>query len=437
MRTIEIGLLGAGNVGGGVVRILRQNRDAIEGRLGARVTIKRVLVRTLDRQRDVPIDAGLLTTDASLVISDPKVRVVVELIGGIEPAKTLVLEAMRRGKHVVTANKALLAEHGRELFDEAARNGVSIFFEGSVAGGIPVLRALREGLASDTIETLTGIVNGTSNYILDAMARTGASYESALSSAQEAGYAEADPTLDVTGRDSAQKLALLALVSFGARVDPSAIPTEGITSIRSFDHAMARDLGYVIKSLAVARQDDEGFHLAVHPTLVPRGHLLANVQGAFNAVLVQSSALGESLYYGQGAGMMPTGMAVVSDLVEVCRGVLGFAEGGPPPQAFASIVDATPVPPTDERCENYLCVQVPNVPGVLGKVATCLGQHAISIKRVFQDTAAKEASVDLVVITERAREADVAEALAALAELAEVLGPVARLRVLDAANASG
>jgi len=431
VRTIEIGLLGAGNVGGGVVRILQQNRDAIERRLGARVTIKRVLVRTIDRERDVPIDPELLTTDASLVIGDPTVRVVVELIGGIEPAKTLVLEAMRAGKHVVTANKALLAEHGRELFDEAARNGVSIYFEGSVAGGIPVLRALREGLASDRIERITGIVNGTSNYILDAMARTGASYDTALSEAQAAGFAEADPTLDVTGRDSAQKLALLALVSFGVRVDTCAIATEGITSIRAFDHAMATDLGYVIKSLAVARQDDDGFHLCVHPTLVPRGHLLANVQGAFNAVLVRSRALGESLYYGQGAGMMPTGMAVVSDLVEVCRGVLGFAEGGPPPQAFASIVDAVPLAPTEARCENYLCIQVPNVPGVLGKVATCLGQHSISIKRVFQDTAAKQASVDLVVITERARDADVSDALAGLAALPEVLGPVQRLRILD------
>ncbi len=432
MRSIAIGLLGAGNVGGGVVRILQENRDAIERRLGAQVVVRRVLVRSLDRKRDVDIDPALLTTDADLVIGDPEVRVVVELVGGIEPAKTWVLEAIRRGKHVVTANKALLAEHGRELFSEARKFGVSIFFEGSVAGGIPVLRALREGLASDRIESLIGIVNGTSNYILDAMSRSGVSYDEALTAAQGAGFAEADPTMDVSGRDAAQKLALLTLVSFGVRTDPDAIATEGITAIRAFDHTMAAELGFVIKSLARVRQTDDGLQLAVHPALVPRQHLLANVRGSFNAVLVQSRALGQSLYYGRGAGMMPTGMAVVSDIIEVCRGLLAFAEGGPPPQAFASIVDAEPMSVQDERCENYVCVQVPNVPGVLGRVAGCLGRHAISIKRVYQDTGTDAPAVDLVVITEMARESDMRSAMAELSQMDDVLGPGQRLRVLAA-----
>lgn len=423
-------MLGAGNVGGGVVRILQENRDAIERRLGAELTVERVLVRSVERARDVEIDPALLTTDADAVIADPQVRVVVELIGGIEPAKTWVLQAMRRGKHVVTANKALLAQHGRELFDEARRNGVSIFFEGSVAGGIPILRTLREGLASDRIESLMGIVNGTSNYILDSMGRTGVSYETALGQAQEAGFAEADPTLDVSGKDAAQKLALLTLVSFGVRVEPDAIPTEGITSIRAFDHAMAAELGYVIKSLAVATDTDQGLVLAVYPALVPTPHLLANVAGAFNAVLVDSRALGQSLYYGQGAGMMPTGMAVVSDIIEVCRGLLAFAEGGPPAQAFASIEDAVPRSPGELSAENYVCVQVPNVPGVLGRVAMCLGQHGISIKRVYQDTGHGRPTVDLVVITEAARDRDVATALAELAALDEVIGTPQRLRVV-------
>lgn len=430
VRAIAIGLLGAGNVGGGVVRILQENRDAIERRLGARVTVKRVLVRNPDRDRDVPIDPALVTTDPDEVVADPETRVVVELVGGIEPAKTWVLEAMRRGKHVVTANKALLAEHGRELFDEATKHGVSIFFEGSVAGGIPILRTLREGLASDRIEGLMGIVNGTSNYILDAMSRTGVSYDEALGQAQAAGFAEADPTLDVSGRDAAQKLALLALVSFGVRVDPDAIATEGITGIRPFDHEMARQLGYVIKSLAIARQGEDGLHLSVYPALVPRPHLLANVRGSFNAVLVQSRALGQSLYYGRGAGMMPTGMAVVSDLIEVCRGLLSFAEGGPPPQAFSSIVDATPLPPEQERGESYVCVQVPNVPGVLGRVASCLGQHGISIQRVYQDTSKNQPAVDLVVITESARDADVVTALDELSRMDDVVGTPQRLRII-------
>ena len=435
MRGIAIGLLGAGNVGGGVVRILQENKDAIEGRLGARVTVRRVLVRSLDRQREVQIDPALLTTDPSVVISDPEVRVVVELVGGIEPAKTWVLEALRLGKHVVTANKALLAEHGRELFAEARRCGVSIFFEGSVAGGIPILRALREGLASDRIESLIGIVNGTSNYILDAMSRTGVSYDVALAAAQAAGFAEADPTLDVSGRDAAQKLALLTLVSFGVRVDPDAITTEGITQIRPFDHVMAAELGYVIKSLATVHEADGGLRLAVYPALLPRGHLLANVGGAFNAVLVQSRALGQSLYYGQGAGMMPTGMAVVSDIIEVCRGLLAFAEGGPPPQAFASVLDAAPLSSAGTRAENYVCVQVPHVPGVLGRVAGCLGRHGISIKRVYQDTGTGAAAVDLVVITDVARESDVSAAMVALAAMDDVLGPPQRLRVLTSAAA--
>ncbi|MEM6995774.1 MAG: homoserine dehydrogenase [Myxococcota bacterium] len=433
MRGIAIGLLGAGNVGGGVVRILQENRDAIERRLGARVTVKRVLVRSVERPRDVPIDPTLLTTSADEVIGDPEVRVVVELVGGIEPAKKWVLDAMRHGKHVVTANKALLAEHGAELFTEAGKCGVSIFFEGSVAGGIPVLRALREGLASDRIESLLGIVNGTSNYILDAMSRSGVAYEEALRAAQAAGFAEADPTLDVSGKDAAQKLALLALVSFGIRVDPGAIHTEGITQIRAFDHEMAAELGYVIKSLAIARNSDAGVHLAVHPTLVPRQHLLANVQGSFNAVLVQSAALGASLYYGRGAGMMPTGMAVVSDIIEVCRGLLAFAEGGPPAQAFASIARAQPVRADEDRTENYLCVQVPNVPGVLGRVASCLGAHGLSIKRVYQDTTKDAPAVDLVVMTERCREADVVAALDELSAMDDVLAPAQRLRVLASA----
>ena len=290
MRNIHIGMLGLGNVGQGVVRILAENGEGIRSRIAANPVITRVLVRDLDKAREYGVAAELLTTDPAVVLGDPDIRVVIELIGGIEPARTHVLAALEAGKHVVTANKALLAEHGEELFAAAASRGLDIYFEGSVAGGIPVLRALREGLASDRIDRVVGIVNGTSNYILDAMARTGASYADALKAAQDAGFAEADPTLDVGGGDSAHKLAILALVSVGMRVAPNQIHTEGITRVRPFDIRMAAELGYVIKSLAIGDFSERGVHVRVHPTFVPRDHVLAGVHGSYNAVAVGSAS---------------------------------------------------------------------------------------------------------------------------------------------------
>lgn len=431
MREIHIGLLGLGNVGAGVTKILRDNRPEIERRLNAKVSLKRVLVRSLDKAREVEVPAEQLTTDFREVLEDPDVRVVVEVIGGLEPARTWVLEALAHGKHVVTANKALLAQHGEEIFAEATRRGLAVYFEGAVAGGIPVLRALREGLASDRIVGLTGIVNGTSNYILDAMTRSQISYEAALSKAQAAGYAEADPTLDVEGGDAAHKLALLTLVSFGLRVDPHQIPTTGITRIRPFDIRIADELGYIIRSLAVAQLEPDGRpSLRVHPTLVPKEHILAGVHGAYNAVQVESAALGRSLYYGQGAGMMPTGMAVVSDLVEVCREIMTFTEAGPPPEAFRKIQSVEPANLDDEISENYLCVHVPNVPGVLGRVASCLGRHGVSIKRMNQDTPAEGEDVDMVIITEATLEKNLQAALAELDTFDDTLGPTDRIRIL-------
>lgn len=431
MRTIAIGLLGAGNVGAGVVRILRDNHEEIAKRVGARIRITHVLVRDPERARDVEIPAGLVTTDPARVLGDPDVRVVVELIGGLDPARRLVLRALEAGKHVVSANKALVATHGEELFAAAERRGVSLLFEGAVAGGVPVLRALREGLASDRIHAIEGIVNGTSNYILDAMTRTGARYEDALVEAQKAGYAEADPTLDVEGIDAAQKLALLALVGLGVRVDPAAIPTEGITRVRPFDIQAAADLGYVIKSLAVARRTDEGPLMRVHPALVPEWNLLAGVRGAYNAVLVHSEALGRSLYYGRGAGMMPTGMAVVSDIIEVCQRVIAFAGSGPRPDAHAGLVPTAPRSLDDELHENYLCVHVPNVPGILGKVATCLGAHGVSIKRVRQEPQGVGKPVDMVILTEFCEERQIRAALRTADAFPEILAPTLRLRVMQ------
>ncbi|HET6585037.1 MAG TPA: homoserine dehydrogenase [Nannocystaceae bacterium] len=430
MRSIAIGLLGAGNVGCGVVRILEENQDAIAQRVGARIAIKRVLLRHPGARRATELPAAWKTTDPAEVLDDPDIRVVVEVMGGLEPARAHVLQALRNRKHVVSANKALLGTHGRELFAEALRRGVSIHFEASVAGGIPILRILREGLASDRIDAVTGIVNGTSNYVLDAMTRTGARYEDALAEAQAAGFAEADPTMDVSGQDSAQKLALLALVAFGIRVDPTAIPTEGISRIRELDIAAARDLGCVVKSIAVAQRVEGGLRARVHPAHVPFGNVLAGVHGSYNAVLVESRALGRSLYYGRGAGMMPTGSAVVSDIVEVCRAVVSFSDRGPPTEALSSIVDAQPLGTGDERHENYLSVQVPNVPGVLGRVAGCLGAHGISIKRVNQDPRAPDVPVDMVIVTEAVQDARITAALAELDGFDTTLAPALRLRIL-------
>ena len=431
MRSIAIGLLGAGNVGCGVVRLLQDNQESIARRVGARIAIKRVLLRHPGARRPLELPVEWKTTDVADIVDDPDIRVVVEVMGGLEPARSHVLRALANRKHVVSANKALLGTHGKELFAEAARRGVSIHFEASVAGGIPILRSLREGLASDRIQAITGIVNGTSNFILDAMTRTDKSYESALLEAQAAGFAEADPAMDVDGVDAAQKLALLSLVAFGLRVDPAAIPTEGITRIQRIDVQAAAALGCVIKSIAFAEvQGDTRLRARVHPVLVPHRHVLAGVHGSYNAVLVQSAALGRSLYYGRGAGMMPTGVSVVSDLVEVCRAVVAFADRGPPPQTTTSIADVVPIPTDDERHENYVRVRVPNLPGVLARVAGCLGDHGVSIKRVNQDPIAPQLPVDMVIVTEQVEDVQLRAALAAIDALDTTLSPAMRLRIL-------
>ncbi len=430
MRSIAIGLLGAGNVGCGVVRLLQDNQESIARRVGARIAIKRVLLRHPGARRPLELPAEWKTTDPAQVLDDPDIRVVVEVMGGLEPARTHVLRALANGKHVVSANKALLGTHGKELFAVAARRGVSIHFEAAVAGGIPILRSLREGLASDRIQAITGIVNGTSNFVLDAMTRAGTSYESALLEAQAAGFAEADPAMDVEGIDAAQKLALLGLVAFGLRVDPERIPTEGITRIERIDVQAASALGCVIKSIAHAEVTDAGLLARVHPCLVPHRHVLAGVHGSYNAVLVQSAALGRSLYYGRGAGMMPTGVSVVSDLVEVCRAVVAFADRGPPPQAATAIADVVPIATDDERHENYVRVRVPNLPGVLARVAGCLGEHGVSIKRVNQDPIAPQLPVDMVIVTEAISDRQLRGALAAIDALDTTLSPAMRLRIL-------
>jgi homoserine dehydrogenase len=437
MRSIKIGVLGLGNVGAGVLRILREHAQTLEQRVSARIEVKRVLVRDLSSPREVETPEGLLTTDASVVLDDPEIAVIVELIGGTTAAKDMVEQALSAGKHVVTANKALLAEHGEVLFQRAQEVGCELLFEGAVAGGIPVLRAIRHGLASDRVHRICGIVNGTSNYVLDKMTRDGLGYAEAVSQAQAAGYAEADPSLDVGGVDAAHKLALLALLSFGKRVALDSIFVEGIESVRDYDLAVAKDLGYVVRSLAIAsRLEEDALRLRVHPVLLPQDHVLAGVHGAYNAVLVESEALGRSMYYGQGAGMMPTGVAVTSDIMDVARTILAHRAG----EASIKGDDASPVRPLASvvgasmdsvEHANYVCVHVAHVSGVLGRVATILGAHGVSIAKMRQDHPEGASHARLVIVTEVVSEAAMAAAISEIERGDDCVEPTVRIRFME------
>jgi len=462
MRTIGVALLGLGNVGGGVVELLRANAAAIEARLGAQIEVRAIVVRDSDKaDRAVEVDRALLTTDLDAAIHRPDVAVVLELIGGTSDAKRAVLAAIAAGKHVVTANKALLAEHWAEVFGAAERAGVDLYYEAAVCGGVPIIRALREGLASDRVEALHGIVNGTSNYILSTMTATRRAFADVLREAQALGYAEADPTLDVGGGDAAHKLAVLVNLCFGTTVDIRAIATDGITSIEPIDLDYAERFGYVIKPLVIAR--DHGGSAAewqrgsrasgglppvssaaewqrgsiearVHPALVPASWLLADVGGAKNAVYVHSYALGASMYYGAGAGRLPTAMAVVSDMIEIGRNMFARAAGAPRSPAPVATPRAM-VPLADIRTRYYLRFGVTDQPGVLGQLMTILGAHDVSIAQVVQDGAHKD-PVCVVVLTHEAREGDVRAALAEIERLAVVRDPPRLIRIAaEAADA--
>ncbi len=414
MKEIGIALLGLGNVGLGTARILEEHKGDIERRIGAKVSIRYALVRDAKKVRlDFP--AERVVTDAALIINDPGVQIVVELMGGTTVARDLVLRALDAGKHVVTANKALLASHGEELFGRALQKGVDLHFEAAVCGGIPIIRTLREALASDRIESLYGIINGTTNFILSAMAEEGASYGDALKQAQELGYAEADPTLDVNGMDAAQKLCLLAQLAFMARLSTADLAVEGITELRPVDFAMAKEFGYVLKLLGVAKKGRDGrIEARVHPAFIPEKSPLAEVRGAFNAVLLQSAALGPSLLYGQGAGALPTGSAVVSDVIDICRNLLAGVSGRLPMLSAPHLSDVQKKPLSEREGPYYLRFNVSDEPGVLARIAGVLGEKGISIAQLIQrrriDEVAKAATV--VVLTHGARESDVQGAVA-------------------------
>jgi homoserine dehydrogenase len=446
-REIGIGMIGCGVVGTGALRLLRDNARSIEARLGGRLVVRRIAARDTTKARDAVVPRELLTDDPQMVLEDPSVDVVVELVGGIEPAGAYVRQALESGKNVVTANKMLLAEQGHELIELAESRGVDLYFEAAVAGGIPIIRVLREALASDRILGLRGIVNGTSNYILSRMRDEGIGFAEALTAAQAAGYAEADPTLDVGGGDAAHKLTILATLAYGARVAPSQIPTEGITEIEAIDIEFAKRFGYVIKLLAVARsletlsadpaidRDRGPLDLRVHPALIRDRSVLASVSGALNAVYVQGEALGPCLLSGLGAGSLPTAVSVVSDIVDVGRNVFAGSRGRVPSRAFrGEHLVARPVRDLGEHVGRYyLRFSVLDQPGVLARLAGALGAFDVSIEQMVQlaRSTSGEQPVSVVLLTHAARERDVQCALREIALLQHVVERTRMIRIED------
>jgi homoserine dehydrogenase len=434
VRTVEIGLLGLGTVGQGTVQILAEKGSLLESRLGARLLVRRAAVRDLERPRDLPLDRRVLTADPRAVVDDPGVAIVVEVMGGIEPARTLILRAIKNGKAVVTANKALLALHGPELYRAAAEAGVDLGFEASVGGGIPLIRALKEGLVASETRALYGIINGTSNYILSRMTDDGTPFAEVLAAAQAKGYAEADPTMDIEGTDAAHKLAILVALAFGHPVELGRIYTEGISRITPTDLRFARQFGYRVKLLAIAKQDPDGaVEARVHPTMVPGDHPLAAVGGVFNALYVKGDTTGPVLLYGRGAGALPTGSAVVSDVVDIARNLLVGASHRTPPLGYQMhAVTPRVVLPIDRVVSRYYFrFQVVDRPGVLSKISGVLGRHQVSIASMIQEGREAEAAVPIVMMTHEARESDVRAALDEIDRLDVVQEPSLRIRIED------
>lgn len=429
---VRVGLLGLGTVGCGTVNVLQRNGQEINRRAGRRIEIYHAAARDVRRQRNCELANVKLTTDGMAVVNDPKVDIVVELIGGTAEAARLVRQAINNGKHVVTANKALIANHGTELFALAQRKGVMVAFEAAVAGGIPIIKAIREGLAGNRIKWLAGIINGTSNYILTEMRDKGADFATALKQAQARGYAEADPTFDIEGIDAAHKLTILASIAFGIPLQFDRVYTEGISRVTGEDVNYAAELGYRIKHLGMARRVKQGIELRVHPTLIPHRRLIANVDGVMNAVLVNGDAVGPTLYYGPGAGADPTASAVVADLVDVARMLTADPGNRVPHLAFQpdALSDAPILPVEDIETAYYLRMQAIDKPGVLADVTRILADHHISIEAIIQkEPAAGADEVTVIMMTHRLREENMIRALARIEALDTINGPVTRIRM--------
>ena len=434
MKPINVGLLGIGTVGGGTFTVLSRNAAEITRRAGRPIQISVVADKNLELARQVTAGACKVTDDAFAVVNDPEVDVVVELIGGYGVAKELVLQAIANGKHVVTANKALLAVHGNEIFAAAQKKGVMVAFEAAVAGGIPIIKALREGLAANRIEWAAGIINGTTNFILSEMRDKGLPFADLLKEAQRLGYAEADPTFDLEGVDAAHKATLIASIAFGIPVQFDKAYVEGITRLEAADIKYAEQLGYRIKLLGIAKRREDGVELRVHPTLVPAKRLIANVEGAMNAVLVKGDAVGATLYYGKGAGAEPTASAVIADLVDVARTATADPDNRVPHLAFQpdQLHDLPILPISEAETAYYLRLRVEDKPGVLADVTRILADQGISIDAMLQrEPEEGESQTDIIILTHKCKEKGADAAIAKVEALAAVQGKVTKLRLED------
>ncbi|MFW1677574.1 homoserine dehydrogenase [Pontibacter sp. JAM-7] len=428
MKPVKVGICGLGTVGGGTFNVLKRNAEEIERRAGRQIIVEQIGTRHENPACDTK--GTQLTADIFEVASNPEVDIVVELIGGYDVALQLVMTAIENGKHVVTANKALIAVHGNEIFEAAQKKNVMVAFEASVAGGIPIIKAIREGLASNRINWLAGIINGTGNFIMTEMREKGRDFNDVLKEAQALGYAEADPTFDVEGIDAAHKLTILASLAFGIPLQFEKAFTEGISKITREDVQYAEELGYRIKHLGISRHAENGIELRVHPTLIPRSALIANVNGVMNAVMVDGDAVGQTLYYGAGAGAEPTASAVVSDIIDVVRTLTADRDNRVPHLAFqpSALSDVPVLPISETESAYYLRMNAVEKPGVLAKVSSILGEEGINIEAIIQKET-KEYQVPVIILTQRVLERKMDEAISRIEALDEINGQVTRIRV--------
>ena len=430
MSVVNVGLIGAGTVGCGVIKILNQNKEIIENRTGITLNLKKIADNDPNRKRPIRLPKRKLTKDAWDIINDDSIDIVIELVGGTTIAKDFVLEAIKNGKHVVTANKALLAHYGKTIFGEAAKKGVEVGFEASVGGGIPIIKSTQESYAANNILSIHGIMNGTSNYILSTMTEHGYEFEDVLKEAQEKGYAEADPSFDIDGIDAAHKLSILIMLSFGTFLNFDKIHVEGIRNITSLDIAYADELGYQIKLLAIAKSRKEGLEAGVYPTLVRKGTQLADVSGAFNAIYVVGDAVGPTMLYGMGAGMMPTASAVVSDVIQVAKHLSLGNIHPTAPRPYGSKENSSLIKTSDISTKYYLRFQAADIPGILGNITSCLGKYNISIESVIQKSRhLGGGDVPIVIMTHEAREKDLISALKEIARFKAITGKTNFIRI--------
>ena len=434
MKQINIGLLGCGTVGTGVAKLLLENKALLTARVGADLNLKWVADIDIETDRGIAFPDGVLTTDAQQVLNDPEVDMIIEMIGGEGIAKDLMLQAINNGKHIVTANKALLAAHGNELFAAAARQGVDLAFEASVGGCMPTIKSMRESLVGNHIKSMSGILNGTCNYILSKIEDEGVSFEVALAEAQRQGYAEADPTLDVGGFDTAHKIAILAALAYGMEINLNDVYIEGISNVTPLDIEFADQFGYRIKLLAISKIQNNRVEARVHPTMIPQKNLLASISGTVNAITISGDAVGDILLYGRGAGMMPTASAVVSDIVDIARNILSGSIRRVPPLSYQrESISKIPVLPIDDLVTHYYFrFAALDRPGVLSTISGILGKYDISLQSVHQKGRKTNGSVPLVMLSHRAKEADVKQALAEIRDLNVVSDEPMLIRIEDA-----